>query len=286
MKITYYGTAAAEGIPAIFCTCETCEKARKNGGKDIRTRSQSMIDENLLIDLPADTYMHVLHGGLPLHRIEHCIITHSHEDHLYPAELELLAGGFAPVRPTDKPFAIYGSRAVLKHISAIMYEYNLKESGRASFDMIYPFNTYSIGEYQVTPLVATHDTLSGPYIYIIEKDNERILYGNDTGLFPEETWEYLERNPMVFDFISLDCTAGIGDMDYDSHMNLERNIITKNRLTQIGCVNDDTVFCINHFSHNGGHILHKELSEGAKKHGFVVSYDGMVYDITKKKIVK
>ena len=29
MKIKYYGTAAAEGIPGLFCSCEICENARK-----------------------------------------------------------------------------------------------------------------------------------------------------------------------------------------------------------------------------------------------------------------
>ena len=31
MKIQYLGTAAAEGIPAIFCECETCKKTRELG---------------------------------------------------------------------------------------------------------------------------------------------------------------------------------------------------------------------------------------------------------------
>lgn len=60
MKIQYLGTAAAEGIPAIFCECDTCKKARSLGGRNIRTRSQAIIDENVLIDFPADTYMHFL----------------------------------------------------------------------------------------------------------------------------------------------------------------------------------------------------------------------------------
>ena len=31
MKIQYLGTGAAEGIPAIFCECDTCKKARELG---------------------------------------------------------------------------------------------------------------------------------------------------------------------------------------------------------------------------------------------------------------
>ena len=58
MKITYYGTAAAEGQPALFCHCPTCEYARIHKGKDIRTRSQTMINEDLVIDLIDHTYVY------------------------------------------------------------------------------------------------------------------------------------------------------------------------------------------------------------------------------------
>ena len=45
MKIKYYGTSAGAGIPEIFCNCRVCNYARENKGKDIRTRSQAVIDE-------------------------------------------------------------------------------------------------------------------------------------------------------------------------------------------------------------------------------------------------
>ncbi len=52
MKLTYLGTAAAEGWPAVFCNCPCCRQARVLGGKDIRTRSQALVNEDLLLDLP------------------------------------------------------------------------------------------------------------------------------------------------------------------------------------------------------------------------------------------
>ena len=82
MKIKYLGTAAAEGIPALFCDCENCKRARKLGGRNIRTRSQALVDDALLIDFPPDTYMHFILHNIPLSKIKSCIITHSHYDHL------------------------------------------------------------------------------------------------------------------------------------------------------------------------------------------------------------
>lgn len=87
MKIKYLGTAAAEGIPALFCRCDICKEARKRGGREIRTRSQAIIDEKLLIDFPADSYLHILHYNMDFSSIEHLLITHSHDDHFYPFDL-------------------------------------------------------------------------------------------------------------------------------------------------------------------------------------------------------
>ena len=95
MKIQYLGTAAAEGIPAIFCDCENCQKSKAAGGKNIRTRSQALIDDCILIDFPADTYMHFLQYDIPLSKIRSCLITHSHMDHLYPVEMQMRKNGFA-----------------------------------------------------------------------------------------------------------------------------------------------------------------------------------------------
>ena len=50
MKIRYMGTAALERIPAVFCNCETCQRAMAAGGRNIMTRSQALIDDRLLIE--------------------------------------------------------------------------------------------------------------------------------------------------------------------------------------------------------------------------------------------
>ena len=63
MKILYMGTAAAEGWPALFCSCPICTQARDHGGKNLRTRTQALLDGSLLIDFPPDTYSHALRYG-------------------------------------------------------------------------------------------------------------------------------------------------------------------------------------------------------------------------------
>lgn len=48
MKLQYLGTAAAEGWPALFCECDHCKRAKEAGGRNIRTRSQAVIDDTLM----------------------------------------------------------------------------------------------------------------------------------------------------------------------------------------------------------------------------------------------
>ena len=69
MKFTFLGTAAAEGFSAVFCNCKYCIEARKLKGKNIRTRSQSLINDDLLVDLPADTYSHFSHNANLIHHV-------------------------------------------------------------------------------------------------------------------------------------------------------------------------------------------------------------------------
>ena len=50
MRLRVLGSAAAEGWPAMFCSCPGCQKARANGGKDLRRRTAYLLDEDTLID--------------------------------------------------------------------------------------------------------------------------------------------------------------------------------------------------------------------------------------------
>lgn len=274
MKLKYFGTAAAEGFPGLFCDCETCKKAWKAGGKNIRTRSQALIDDTLLIDFPPDTYLHVLHYGLDLKPITSCLVTHGHSDHLYAIEFEMrrLSFAYASDGGALPPLDIYispKSAEVIRQTPRL----SVVDDGTIRLNTVTPFAPFEVQGYTVTALKADHDVRMDPMIYMISKD-KTMLYGNDTGYFLDETWAYLEQTKPYFHYVSLDCT-GITKANYrTNHMGLETNIDVKNRLIAMGCADENTVFCVHHFSHNGG-LIHDELVPVAAEHGFIVSYDTM-----------
>ena len=276
MNIQYLGTAAAEGWPAVFCKCEACKRAAKLGGKDIRTRSQALIDGKLLIDFPPDAYWHAIRFGFVLGDIESLLVTHSHQDHFYP--LELIMRGSPYAHQQKGCLTIYGNSSVKR-----LYEIALAEendvpniSEVVSFQIVKTMKSFSTKEgYQVTPLPASHKENELCLVFLIEKDGKRIFYGNDSGFYKEEVWDFLEG--IHLDIISLDSTMGKFSGG-TGHMGISENIRAYKRFKEIGCVNETTKVVVNHFSHNGL-LSHSELEDMVRPYGFIVAYDGMVLEV-------
>lgn len=281
MKIQFLGTAAAEGWPGLFCRCAACAEARKRGGKNIRSRSQAIIDDKLLIDYPSDTFMHMVNNNIDLPNIKSCIVTHTHEDHFYPAEMVMRGPWFAN-EIDDVPFTVYGNDSLMQII-----ETRLALDGPAgqipgfiAWKELDRFTPVEIEGYRVTPMSAEHNRPEKCFIFLIEKDGETILYGNDTAMFPEDTWAFLAETKPHLNLVSLDCTFLVNP-DGATHMGIDGCLKTRDRLIELGCADENTTWVINHFSHNGGIratdgklFLHEELEELMAQHNFLVAYDG------------
>lgn len=273
MKIRYLGTAAYDAIPALFCQCDTCMRARALGGRNIRSRCQALVNEDLLLDFNPDTVMHFQRDNIDCNKIDYCLITHSHEDHLYPSDMMI-------PRFSAKP------HKVRYFVGKAGYEIIEKEFHRfpamlnpdlAEVTEIEPFTEFSVGPYRVLSVKGQHDPTSSPLLYAIEQDGKRLLYAHDTGIFLEETIEAL-RKFGKFDMISLDCTGAVGAGDWvKDHMNLANCGKTMDRFRREGIADGQTICVLSHFSHNGW-ANYDELLEPAKKYGFLVAYDGMTLE--------
>lgn len=279
MKIKFLGTAAAEAIPGVFCACETCKKSRATGGKNIRTRSQSIIDDKILIDLPADTYFHSVAHRIDLSQIHTCLITHSHDDHLYPQELWCRGESIA-YPEEETPLTVYAGRSGYRKITDAVIDFKLDETDRVVPKRIAPFVPFEAEGYQITPLTANHDSSASPLLFLIQKDGKSLLYAHDTGCFPEETTSYLKDSGITLDLFSLDCTGGLNPNENYSkwgHHNLIGAVKTRQILKENGNVTDKTICILNHFSHNGTPV-HEEMEAAAKKENFLIAFDG--YEIS------
>ena len=274
MKIKYLGTGASEGIPSLFCTCKVCEEARKNKGKDIRSRNQSLIDDKLLVDFPPDTFMHTVTGELDLPSIQTCIITHSHGDHLYPNDIWARKTVVSPVIPNEgTPLTFYATSTGYEKIKAVIDGNALDSEKRVEAVLVKAFEPFTAQGYAITPVRADHTPDTDPVLYIIEKNGKAIFYGNDTGRLPNETVEYLRTCGKHFDLVSLDCTNGFNSGD-KFHMNFKACVDTKQMMLDAGLCDEKTIFVITHLCHNCGGDR-EELEAEAKKLGFIAAYDSM-----------
>lgn len=283
MRIQFLGTGASEGFPGLYCNCQLCQKCRELGGKNLRSRQQTLIDEGMLIDFPADTLMHSYNYNLNFSKIHTCLVTHSHEDHLAPSEF--FNRGGVGLNTIEKALTFYGSdksTAVLKS-----QEKRLEKIGIFSVLIEEPFKPFEVRGYKVTPLKADHaNAYCGPFLYLVEKDGKTYLHGTDTAYFPEETFDYLKENGIHLDAVSLDCTfftwdhlskTGVDGCSY-GHMSLFCCSQVKERLEEIGAIDETSKVVLIHMAHGAG-MLHDEMQARADQYGMIVGYDGMVLEI-------
>lgn len=277
MKLQFLGTAAYEGIPALFCECETCRKARELGGKNMRTRSQAIIDDRILIDFNADTYAHFLKYNVPMAKLKTCIVTHSHSDHFYQEDMiARFNGPYAHVN-NDEPLKIYGGKDVYEKTAAAIERNRVPEKDLQAV-LIKPFETFEAEGYKITALNAAHDPNSVPYIYLIEKDGKVVFYSMDTWFYPDDTMEFLSKYDKKIDLVVFDCTFGDKPNEWKGHMNVEQCGVMRDKLCEMGLCGDNTKYILNHFSHNGGSVLYDEMIHIARENNYDLSYDGMIVE--------
>lgn len=274
MKIKYLGTSASEGWPALFCECEACRHARMYKGHDLRTRNQALIDDTLLLDFPPDTNCHALGYGLRLSRIRSILITHSHHDHFFPADIYMRLPGYQ-TQDIQEPLIVYGNAEVERKFREIGPEFPDTE-GQLIFRSIHAFESFDTPDgYHIEPVRADHKPSEEALNYIISKEGKTLLYAHDTGVCPEETFRYLKGH--YFNIVSMDCTAL--DRNWRSgHLGFEGVLEVKGKLLEMKCIDEKTLFIISHFAHREGYTAER-IEMWAKNHKMFAAYDGFYGEV-------
>ena len=144
------------------------------------------------------------------------------------------------------------------------------------YNELTPFNECELEPgISVTPLPALHAfEIGGAYNYLFNVNGKGLVIGNDTGWWKDDVWDYLGGTKL--DVVVMDCTNGKID-NSGGHLGAPNVVQVKDKLEELGVLNDDCQFIANHFSHNGG-WLHEELEQFLNPHGITVGYDGMEID--------
>lgn len=264
MIIRLLGTAAAEGVPALYSDTRVSDHARQHGGRDIRTRAAALIDGCVKIDLGPDTLLQVHRDQLDARDWCGLVFTHSHDDHFSPNEIQYFLYPFSS--ENAMPFPIYANQWIIDRIAADYPDWPMDLVVTRSFE------TTNLGPYAITPIHANHLIEEDSHNLIFERGGKKLLYGTDTGLWLEDTWNFLPGQKL--DLLVIECTNGRIESDYFGHLGVPQVLEVVDRLHAIGALKPDAKIATTHHSHNGD-MTYEELVETFAPHGIVAGYDGL-----------
>lgn len=269
MKIRLLGTGAADGIPAFHGDCRVCRHAREHGGKNIRSRSAALIDDNIKIDLPPDTLMQMHQSGTNARQWTGLIFTHSDEDHFAVDQLQYALHPFTDMDHIG--FTVFANATITEQIWTRYPDWPLEVHTTRSFC------AFEHSGYHITPIRAMHGGDEDAQNLIFERDGKAFLYATDTGIWPEETWFRLRD--FELDAMVIECTNGFVPTDYNGHLDISQCLGVVDRLRKQGTLKPGARVITTHHSHRGN-ATHDELVEALKPHGMEPGYDGLVVEVS------
>jgi phosphoribosyl 1,2-cyclic phosphate phosphodiesterase len=268
LRLTLLGTGAADGIPSFYGDTEVNRYARLHGGKDIRSRSAALVDEELKIDLGPDTLGQCQRFGIDPMDWTAVLFTHSHADHLCRSELQYF---LHPFNERDQlKFTIYGNRKVLDLIYAAYADWPMELIETRSFE------TFAHAGYEITPIHANHALDEDSQNLIVRRNGCSLLYATDTGYWEEKTWEFLQDQKIGT--LVIECTDGFETSDYWGHLNIAQCAEVVERLRRQGTLKPNAQVLTTHHSTRGG-ATHSQLEVALCEYGIEPGYDGMVVDV-------
>jgi len=278
MRLTFLGTAAAQGYPDPFCACANCERARSLGGPSIRRRAAAIVNDDLLLDFGPDLIGSSAALAIPLTNVRHVLVTHFHSDHFDPSNLLIRSRDYGVAAPPT--LAVYATDYTLRRGSTTFvrdlggYELFSPEAARdldLEYRPIEPFEPFEAGPYRVIAFAASHD--EGAVVWSVTRDGRTILYATDTKTLPEETWSGFIDHELRFDVAVFDHTYGDVD-DIRDHLTAREVAAHATRLRSEGLLTEGGRVFGTHISHESA-PPHPELSALAARLGYEIAFDGL-----------
>jgi phosphoribosyl 1,2-cyclic phosphate phosphodiesterase len=270
LRILFLGTGAAEGIPSPYCECPTCTHARQVGGHNVRMRTATLVNDDLLLDFGPDLVAATQRFGARLSHLETVLVTHAHGDHFLPSNLIWRGPGFCPTPIT--PLSVFGPGPVTGKLRRNPHWSALAEKSAVSLGTVRAGQRWRSGRYQVTAVPASHNPDQAALLYIVSDGNHRLFYATDSGPLSERAWRIVAREA-PFDAVLMEETMG-GAPLWTGHQNMESFLEAHRRFVREGWLTEKAQFVAFHFSHQSN-PPHDELVRTLAPHGVIAAYDGM-----------
>lgn len=252
----------------------------------MRSNSCTLVDDTLLLDMGIGCFDTAARLGRSLSGVEALLVTHPHEDHLYPQHLYWRSGReetftipFAEQMRQGGPrftplplMTIYGNTDTEAALGPFLAE---AKQLCLLFKRIREASAFVQSGYTITPIRGNHQRRGFTHSYIVERDGRKLLYALDTGYYEDDMKAVLKEH--VFNLIVMEGTGGLNSSG-EGHMCLEKNVRMLDFFICNGCYAADARFVLTHLSPHWTppHDLYVTIAE---KEGMIVAYDGMEIDV-------
>lgn len=276
----FWGTSAAEGLPAPFCKCEVCEEARRHPEYQ-RLRTCFRLTDQVMIDLGADAVVQSIKYG-EISAVEHVLVTHTHDDHLNP---HMMMEAFWSKKHrntlhyyfTDRAFDIVEAWRNNSWILKGMVP-SWEAQGLVQFHKLEYGVRYEINGLGVTPFRGNHtgNVKENSALYLIElPDGRTLFYGLDTAAYFPETLQALKNYHI--DILISESTRGTLPMaDDQAHMSIYSVRTLVDQLMEQGTIDENTLLYLTHINHSTSHrTLLKAIEELAFPLPTTLCHDGL-----------
>lgn len=225
---------------------------------DARRAAAMLIDGHIMVDCGphAADALHIV--GASGADITDIVITHLHDDHFVPENIERIA------LLREHPLNLWVSE-----------DAEVPTMRNVSLCRMKKFERYELGAgLSVVGLLANHDPQTSPQHLLFEKNGKKLFYGCDGAWMMTETFNYLRDKKL--DAVVFDATVGDYEGDYrmaeHNSIPMIRLMIPSLKAKEI--ITDSTEIYLSHIAPRL-HKSHAETVDIVKNDGFKVAFDGM-----------
>jgi phosphoribosyl 1,2-cyclic phosphodiesterase len=283
----FLGTGAAELYPNPFCDCATCTRARRENERP-RRRSALLYDEYTVIDFGPDVLAASQQYGAPLYNLRNIFITHTHEDHLCLANIEVLTMTPGKRTPVTVWLSPGGYRWLNEFIGAANRFYpggtgmkKLMADGRIVLREARPYEWFEADGMEIYAVESNHrgngeDEYALNYVI---KSGGILFYVTDSGLYSQSNLDALRGTGA--DTLIMEGTGGsrLAGRN-DGHLNAEHFIENVNAFASNDIIKNDTDIFVTHINqvNSFSHSEYQAYMTENCAYKVTVAYDGMKYD--------
>ena len=253
-ELLFLGTCACDFSPRL----KTDLKDKFD--RDARRSSSVLINGSVLIDCGYHTVESLGIAGIPFSDITDIFITHLHEDHYQPGNIQQIADA------KSEPLKVWVREGA-----------ELPEYKNVDVRFMTQFEKYESAGLTVTGIPANHSPKHSPQHFIIGRGERSIFYGCDGAWFLHDSFKFLKNKHLSL--AVFDCTVGDynGDFRMGEHNSIPMIRLMLPSLRTIGAIDENTKIMISHLTPS----LHKPHAETEKiiADFGTVAYDGMTLKI-------